>query len=209
MRPFLSWKALALLLGILILGLLLWPRRETAQATPSPSLCEEAWAAYENALQTLRRQKDSLFRVDSRSPIPPENRSRFAGLGYFLPDSHWRLRGKYEPLPTALAPVVGALWVDLPTLDSCRTPARLLVYGDKGGALYVAFWDSTAAYRLTYEGGRYVPIEQNGDQACIDFNRAYFPYCAYNPAYICLPYPPENRLCLPVYAGERWPTISP
>ena len=37
----------------------------------------------------------------------------------------------------------------------------------------------------------------------IDFNKAYIPYCYYNPAYAC-PYPPkENRLQFPVHAGER------
>jgi hypothetical protein len=37
----------------------------------------------------------------------------------------------------------------------------------------------------------------------VDFNRAYIPYCYYNPTYEC-PYPPaENRLKIPVRAGEK------
>jgi uncharacterized protein (DUF1684 family) len=37
----------------------------------------------------------------------------------------------------------------------------------------------------------------------VDFNRSYIPYCYYNPTYEC-PYPPaENRLKIPVRAGER------
>ncbi len=37
----------------------------------------------------------------------------------------------------------------------------------------------------------------------IDFNRAYHPYCYYNPRFDC-PYPPaQNRLPVPVRAGER------
>ena len=37
----------------------------------------------------------------------------------------------------------------------------------------------------------------------IDFNRAFNPYCYYNPTFDC-PYPPaENRLKIPVRAGEK------
>ena len=37
----------------------------------------------------------------------------------------------------------------------------------------------------------------------LDFNRAYIPYCYYNPTYEC-PFPPrENRLKIPIRAGER------
>lgn len=167
-------------------------------------LCRLAGKEYLLALKQMRQQKDSLFQASDRSPIPMEERERFAGLHYFPIDSSWRFQGRYEPLPNALPPIVGKVEVGLPVLDSCAKPARLLVYGGKGGETYIAFWDSTAAYGLTYEGGRYVPVEIQGEKACIDFNRAYFPYCAYNPNYICLPYPPENRLCVAIRAGERW-----
>jgi uncharacterized protein (DUF1684 family) len=37
----------------------------------------------------------------------------------------------------------------------------------------------------------------------VDFNIAYNPYCYYNPEYDC-PLPPrENRLAVPIRAGER------
>jgi hypothetical protein len=42
----------------------------------------------------------------------------------------------------------------------------------------------------------------------IDFNRAYHPFCYYNPLYDC-PYPPaENRLNVPIRAGERVKTAN-
>lgn len=203
MRPLLSWKQAGLLLIVAVGVLLLWPRKKSASPAP-PLLCGTAGASYVAELTRLRQLKDSLFRTDPASPIPAEARNRFTGLRYFPTDLAWRVSGRYEPLPNALAPIVGAVWVPLPTYPSCKAPARLLVYGERDGRLYVAFWDSTAAQGLTYEGGRYVPLERWGDSACLDFNRAYFPYCAYNPHYICLPYPPENRLCLPILAGERW-----
>ena len=39
----------------------------------------------------------------------------------------------------------------------------------------------------------------------IDFNKAFNPWCSYNAKFDC-PYPPkENRLPLPIHAGERLP----
>jgi uncharacterized protein (DUF1684 family) len=37
----------------------------------------------------------------------------------------------------------------------------------------------------------------------VDFNRAYIPYCYYNPTYECPYPPPENRLKIPIRAGEK------
>jgi uncharacterized protein (DUF1684 family) len=37
----------------------------------------------------------------------------------------------------------------------------------------------------------------------LDFNMAYQPYCFYDPRYDCPIPPAENRLTVPVRAGER------
>ena len=37
----------------------------------------------------------------------------------------------------------------------------------------------------------------------VDFNRAYTPYCYYNATYECPRPPAENRLKIPIRAGER------
>jgi uncharacterized protein (DUF1684 family) len=37
----------------------------------------------------------------------------------------------------------------------------------------------------------------------IDFNFAYHPSCAFDPRWACPLAPPENRLDLPIRAGER------
>ncbi|PYR00686.1 MAG: hypothetical protein DMF96_02660 [Acidobacteria bacterium] len=69
--------------------------------------------------------------------------------------------------------------------------------------LFVAFSDLTSGNE-TYPAGRYVDIDRNSTGIYeIDFNRAYNPYCYYNPTYECPYPPPENRLKIPVRAGER------
>ena len=52
--------------------------------------------------------------------------------------------------------------------------------------------------------GRYLDINPTTTgYYTIDFNRAYNPSCYFNPTYECPYPPPENRLPLPVRAGER------
>ena len=55
----------------------------------------------------------------------------------------------------------------------------------------------------TYPAGRYLDLDRTATGVyALDFNRAYNPYCYYNAAYEC-PFPPaENRLGIPVRAGE-------
>ena len=69
--------------------------------------------------------------------------------------------------------------------------------------LFVPFTDLTSGSE-TYPAGRYLDLDRNRTGIyIIDFNRAYNPYCYYNPTYDC-PYPPrENRLRVPIRAGEK------
>jgi uncharacterized protein (DUF1684 family) len=69
--------------------------------------------------------------------------------------------------------------------------------------LFVPFTDLTSGTE-TYPAGRYLDLDRNRTGIyIIDFNRAYNPYCYYNPTYDC-PYPPrENRLRVPIRAGEK------
>ncbi|MFN2197412.1 MAG: DUF1684 domain-containing protein, partial [Anaerolineales bacterium] len=58
----------------------------------------------------------------------------------------------------------------------------------------------------TYGAGRYLePEELEDGRFLIDFNLAYNPYCAYNENWSCPLTPFENRLKVPVRAGEKIP----
>ena len=82
--------------------------------------------------------------------------------------------------------------------------ATLTVYRDPGsGALFLPFQDANAGGE-TYGSGRYLEVEEaaNG-RLHLDFNYAYNPYCAYSDGWSC-PMPlPENRLHVPIRAGEQ------
>jgi uncharacterized protein (DUF1684 family) len=84
---------------------------------------------------------------------------------------------------------------------------RLVAFADSGAtAFFVMMWDSTAK-TSTYEAGRYlrVPLPDSTGWTEIDFNRAYNPPCVFTPYSTCAFAPPENRLALPVLAGEKRP----
>jgi uncharacterized protein (DUF1684 family) len=76
----------------------------------------------------------------------------------------------------------------------------------KPGRLFVPFTDLTTGTE-TYAGGRYLDLDRTATGIYdLDFNRAYHPYCFYNSTYDCPYPPPENRLPVPIRAGERMPT---
>jgi len=69
--------------------------------------------------------------------------------------------------------------------------------------LFIVFADPTNG-GTTYPAGRFLrtpPVE--GNRVLLDFNRAYNPPCAFTPYATCPLPPAENRLSIPVEAGEQ------
>jgi uncharacterized protein (DUF1684 family) len=69
--------------------------------------------------------------------------------------------------------------------------------------LFVPFRDLTNGTE-TYQGGRYLDLDRTATGVYdLDFNKAYHPFCYYNPSYDCPIPPAENRLQIPIRAGEK------
>jgi len=67
----------------------------------------------------------------------------------------------------------------------------------------VMFSDMTSGTE-TYAAGRYIDLDRTASGIYeLDFNKAYHPYCVYNASYECPYPPPENRLKVPIHAGEK------
>jgi uncharacterized protein (DUF1684 family) len=78
----------------------------------------------------------------------------------------------------------------------------LTIYQGEHG-YFLPFVDSLAG-KETYPAGRYLePEELPGNHFLVDFNIAYNPYCAYNEAWSCPITPAENRVKVPIRAGEK------
>ncbi len=100
--------------------------------------------------------------------------------------------------------------LDIPFASGTHHLALYWLHEYSGG-LFLPFVDATAG-RGTYGGGRYVLDTAKGADLgpgrapgtlVIDFNFAYQPSCAFDPRWECPLAPPENRLDVPVPAGER------
>jgi uncharacterized protein (DUF1684 family) len=181
----------------------------------------------DDALARFRTDRDDLFRKHPQSPIPVTDRAAFKGLSYFAGDAAYRVRATLE----AARDEGEGLEIDTGGEDGViryrragrlhfqlgGQPAGLTLFWlhAYGGGLFLPFRDRTAG-RETYGAGRYLVDGAKGtDGLCIefaigsrevllDFNFAYNPSCAYDPAWTCPLAPPGNVLPAPLPVGELW-----
>ena len=161
-------------------------------------------------LKNFRAEKDRFFATHAQSPLTHEQGHDFNGLEYFPENEDLRLEVEVEKLPereqilmqTSTGDVqefirYGKLqfWVE-------GEEAELTIYANQHG-FFLPFVDSLTGVE-TYPAGRYLDPEPLDDgRFLIDFNLAYNPYCAYNELYSCPLPPAENRLKVPIRAGEK------
>jgi uncharacterized protein len=171
---------------------------------------------YGQQIQEQRTAKDAAFGSSSPdSPVPVAERASMLPLAYFPIDAGYHV-------PAKLAPAPGEVALEMPTSTGQRRrmrragqlrftvkgqPLALTAFVEENDQamqrLFVPFADTTNGTE-TYFGGRYLDLDRTATGLYdLDFNRAYHPYCVYNPQYDC-PYPPrENRLASPIRSGER------
>jgi uncharacterized protein len=101
-------------------------------------------------------------------------------------------------------------YLDVP-FDSGVRRLTLFWLPEYAGGLFLPFRDGTNG-TSTYGGGRYLldsakGADLGGDPAAgtvvVDFNFAFQPSCAFDPRWSCPLSPPDNRLDVPIAAGER------
>jgi uncharacterized protein (DUF1684 family) len=172
---------------------------------------------YEARVQASRLEKDTAFRTQDDSPIPAAARPSFPGLSYFAIDPAYHV-----PAVLTVDPAARAVVIELSTSSTGLRRMRkvgALGFSIAGGTytltafvdaaapdmrqLFVPFGDLTNGAE-TYKGGRYLDLDRTPTGLYdLDFNRAYHPYCLYNPSYVCPVPPRENRLTVAIRAGER------
>jgi uncharacterized protein len=166
-------------------------------------------------------ERHDLFALHPQSALDQEQRSRFRGLRTFPHNPAARVEATLdtsrpptqrelhtsgdEAMPMSL---VGEL-----TFRYAEQPCTLSLYWIDvyGGGLFLPFRDT---HPDTYGGGRYLVDTVKGStfpplsgspgngRVLLDFNYAYNPSCAYNHTWVCPLAPPENRLTVPIAAGE-------
>jgi len=173
---------------------------------------------YEEQVASARAQKDADFRATNNefSPIPPGDRNSFAGLSYYpvrpeyrVPAARTEVRSNPPvviELPNSSHELERKIKVGMLSFTLGGAPYSLAAFAETSGdiqRLWVPFRDLTSGLE-SYAGGRYLDLDRTATGFYdLDFNRAYHPYCVYNPSFVC-PYPPrENQLDVAIRAGER------
>ncbi len=161
-------------------------------------------------LQTFRKQKDEYFLDNPHSPLTAEHKATFGGLKYFPENDALNLDVAIERFPEGEMIQIQTNTGDVQsyerfgrfTFEIDGEPASLTVFVNQNG-FFLPFVDSLAG-KATYPAGRYLEPEPLADgRFHVDFNMAYNPYCAYSPHWSCPITPAENRLNVPVRAGEK------
>jgi uncharacterized protein (DUF1684 family) len=187
----------ARLLSVVIAGLL-------ASACGSPA-----------KIEALRAAKDESFKNDPDSPIPPDKKSTLLPLAYYPIDEGYAVPATLEPsadrtriqVPTSIGKIRDLEVVGTLKFSVKGQPTRLAAFMEitepRSNRLFVPFADQTSGTE-TYPAGRYMELDPTPTGIyLVDFNIAYHPYCYYSPEYDC-PFPPkENRLAMPIRAGEK------
>lgn len=169
----------------------------------------------ENKLLEFRKTKDWRWKHDAESPLTGEQKERFKGLSYFPHNPNLRFVLSLDKnIPGINQKVV------IKTTDGDEQiylkagkvhfkvdgkDVEALVFEDpeqEQYQYYLLFRDKTTG-RETYENGRMLQIEKEGNKLIVDFNYAYNPYSSYNDNWDCPITPKENLLPVRIEAGEK------
>ena len=163
-----------------------------------------------NELMEFRINKDEFFARDHHSPLTDTQKRNFHGLDYFPELESLRLKVKVDEFDEKEEISMQTSTGDFQSFQRYGRfrfsvdgqDAELTVYLNEHG-YFLPFVDSMAGQE-TYPAGRYLdPEPQHDGSFIIDFNLAYNPYCAYNERWSCPLTPSENRVQLPIRAGEK------
>ena len=178
---------------------------------------EEAELIAEN--ESYRAEQNATFADPNESILLAKDLKTFEGLDFYPIDLSFRVVASLIRTPDAkpfkmatstqrLAEYVqyGELHFELKGVYQMLPIYQNTDHENQEGYedyLFLPFTDPTNG-ETTYGGGRYLEMWiPEGKTMVIDFNKAYNPYCAYNPGYSC-PIPPrENNLTVAVEAGVK------
>ena len=180
--------------------------------------CSGRELSYDEEIAAWRAEKDRFMRESSESPVIADRRASFGPLPYFAVSESYRI-------PAALETIQTQDIIEMSTSTNQRRrmrrigtlkfslkgqPLQLTAFVDEKDIdvrrLFVPFNDLTNGTE-TYPSGRYLDLDRTATSIYdLDFNRAYHPFCVFNAQYECPVPPRENRLQVPIRAGEKLTT---
>ena len=193
------------------LSLLDW-RRQVARLYASVRGADDPARAHRLWCET----RDRLFASHPDSPIQEADRPSFTGLDVAPYDPRFRFEATVNTdvaprrmeVPTGTDGIVPFERIGVVELGDIGT-LDVWWLASYGGGVFVPVKDALAG-KETYGGGRYLIDTVKGadlggedGRLVLDFNFAYNPSCAYDPAWACPLAPPGNTVPVPLPVGER------
>lgn len=171
-----------------------------------------------SAHRLWRDGRDELFARHPATPLPPGDRARFTGLPVADYDPAWRFTAMLEDADaTSFSYGTGT---DGTVVFERAGIVRLPHVGDLdvwrhtgyGGGLFLPIKDGLRGRPGgTYGGGRYLldtikgadlGLDPVAGTIVVDFNFAYNPSCAYDPAWACPLAPSGDTVAVEIPVGE-------
>lgn len=143
-----------------------------------------------------------------------EPRKNFHGLEYFPIDPKYRVTARLVPYdPPKEIPIATVLGTTEPMvapgslefeIDGRKISLDPVLESPDADSYFIIFGDQTNGSE-TYGAGRYVyaDIPAEGNEVIVDFNRAYNPPCVFTDYATCPLPPAQNKLPIPIPAGEK------
>jgi hypothetical protein len=167
-----------------------------------------------------RSERDKLFATHPATAVLPEDRAEFSGLPVEPYDPAWRFEVEITPAEPRQMDVEtgtdGIVPFDLLGIAEVPGVGPLDVWklGSYGGGIFIPIKDGLhGKHGGTYGGGRYLIDTIKGaflgegaspESLVLDFNFAYNPSCAYDPAWACPLAQPGNTTKVEIPVGERY-----
>ncbi len=196
-----------------------WRRRVFAlyaevRASDDPIAAHDLW----------RVGRDRLFAEHPSTPLLPEDLAVFSGLPVEPYDPDWRFEVDVRATEPRHMDVEtgtdGTVPFDLIGIAEVPGVGSLDVWklGSYGGGIFIPVKDALAGRPGgTYGGGRYLVDTIKGadlepgaapDSVILDFNFAYNPSCAYDPAWACPLAQRGNTVGVEIPVGERYDGLT-
>jgi hypothetical protein len=161
--------------------------------------------------------RDGQFALRVKDLDAP-TRTSFHGLRWYEPNADFKVHARwipYDPPKVLDIPTVLGTTTHLPapgaaefTIDGKTVRLEPVLEDPKSTDLFFILRDATSKTK-TYGAGRflYTELPDHGvgkpGELWLDFNRAVNPPCAFTPYATCPLPPPQNRLSVPIPAGEQ------
>ena len=175
---------------------------------------------HKEEITKYQEELNKEYKDPLKSPLTKKDFKKFKGHDFFPINEALKVTAHFQRTENAIPFLMKTTTDRLPTYEVYGIATfeiegveyRLNIYQSHSlrttplykNYLFLPFTDLTNG-EDSYAGGRFIGLEiPEGDSILIDFNKAYNPYCAYNPKYSCPIPPEENHLEMRIEAGVKY-----